>query len=1663
MRNLSTEFKEQQNSGNRNYLKYADFTFTDGSTLSITDKDLWSNGFKFEDAVSQNGSFDIGAAIINKLTLQINNFSGKYTDYIWDGARVVCHIGLELSTGIEKIRICTMTVTDAPYQSTAIISLTCEDSMRLFDRDYSESKLTYPATRLQIIQDACEVCGVTLQSTRFDNDDFVIQNRPDDSSITFRQVIAWVAQMGCQWAKCDEYGRLCFGWYEREVPDNFYDLVETPWKDVEGNDILDTTGEQIITIMQTGITAIQTNGFTPWLYDLEITGIKVTEYVENSSKNEEKTYQSGKSGYVIEISDNKLIQEGTGEAICKIISDRCVGMKFRPFSTGALTNIAWEAGDTIAISDRNGKQYKSFLTSVTLNPGAFEQLECSAKSVSRNKQKQYTLSQQVQAESKKNLKDERTAREKAIEELSQRLSESSGTYTTVETQPDGSNIYYLHNKPQLSDSDIVWKMTAEAWAVSTDGGQHWNGGMTVDGDVIARILTATGVNADWINTGTIKAIDKDGNTTFLVDVTTGRVVINADSVQIKGKDVNAIAKEKAETEVNNFISNTYTTDINNLQSQIDGQIETFFYDYEPTLQNIPASGWTTNEERKKHEGDLFYWKSKGYAYRFMQDGATWKWQLVQDTDITLALAAAEKAQDTADHKRRVFVVQPEPPYDIGDLWTQGSNGDLMRCKVARASGSYDSSDWEKASKYTDDSSLDLFINGVFKDSLNSLKTQIDGKIETFFYDYEPTLQNIPASGWTTNEERKKHEGDLFYWKSKGYAYRFMQDGATWKWQLVQDTDITLALAAAEKAQDTADHKRRVFVVQPEPPYDIGDLWTQGSNGDLMRCKVARASGSYDSSDWEKASKYTDDSSLDLFINGVFKDSLNSLKTQIDGKIETWYQPNDPSVKWTKTEELPWCDIDGNKILDESGNEIVLVWESEKTEHEGDLWHNTSDNTQWIYKSGIWQPQSIPDELLDKIDGKSSVYMVQPKPPYYEGDLWVTTNNEGKASLKTSTVNRVDGNFDASDWIDFKYADKDDIKNAIENYDTSLGQDEVFNKLTKGGTEQGIYIQDGKVYINAKYILAGLLAGERINGKGLKVIDDNKNVTLEIDSKGNVILAPKTFSLQGKTVKEIADSSASTAVSGQTQADIFNKLTNGGKAQGIYLDENGNVYVNGEYVQAKGIRVVDGNGKTTFAIDKTTGAVTIAASSFALGDKSITDIAQEEVVKQVQDITSDNIIKGYYLTEQNVKDYWSTQSAYTYEYGVQDVDGGKNAIKINGTGAQFGTKNYKPIKVTGNYTFSFWIKTSVATQVYAYLGSKTILNAKTTTEWQRLQVTTTLSSLPNDSLNSLRILTSSVGSSVKFDTYIYMPKLEYAYTNEQVFNMLTNNGAIKGIYMENGELYFSFTYAHGGTLKLGGSNNGNGLLSILDASGTQVGYIDNTGVHFNQGEFSGNLKSNTGEIGKWLIDKTNGKLTSANGGIVLDAKNNMVTINGVDLKANGNGFVIDGGVKIRNPLSGFGDATNFFCLENMGNITDGTHLGINSDGMVIKVPSSSWRYKSIRTTVKEEELEQLYRVKVVWAKYKEGYLDKKDSRYDKLMPMFLAEDMERRFPIAVNHLPDGKPEDWNYRIMIPSMFAMIKFNHEKIKELKSENEELKSELKSIKEELEEIKKLLNKSI
>jgi hypothetical protein len=710
LRDISDRFKNEQNNDNRNYLKYADITLTDGTVINLTNADFWSNGMKFEDSVSDDNTFNIGSANINTLNLSINNFDGKYTDYDFTDATVICYVGIELepedtsalldttgdkildTTGneiivhknalIEKIRICTMTVIDTPYQNTTIIELECEDNMRKFDRDYSASKLKYPATRKQIIQDACKVCGVTLDTLNFYQDSYQIPARPDDEALTFRQVIAWTCQIGCQYARCDKYGRLTIKWYDTEIADADRATINS------------------------------TNGFTPNLDDVVITGVQVTEYLESTSTDEEaSSYLYGEEGYVLKISENKLIPQGTGEVVANIIGEKCVGMSFRPFETECLTDIVLEAGDAVLITDRKGNKYKSYLTNVVLKPGSFEQISCNAESAARNSSKTYSLVTQAAVDARKSVWRERTTREQALQEFKDRLDNSTGVYTTVQTQQDGSQIFYLHDKPTLTESRAVWKMTAEAWGVSTDGGQTWNGGMTVDGDTIVRILNAVGVNADWINAGAITVTDTDGSIIFSVDMDTKSVYLDG-SVQIGGgKSLNQTfanylqeSKDYSDGKLSDY-AETVTGSLGELQDQIDGQIETFYYDYEPTLQNKPASDWTNATERKKHIGDLFFNKTTGYAYRFMQDGATWGWILVQDTDITKAMKAAEDAQDTADHKRRVFVTKPQPPYDIGDLWSQGGDegGDILTCTVSRAKGaSYVQSDWQKLNKYTDD-------------------------------------------------------------------------------------------------------------------------------------------------------------------------------------------------------------------------------------------------------------------------------------------------------------------------------------------------------------------------------------------------------------------------------------------------------------------------------------------------------------------------------------------------------------------------------------------------------------------------------------------------------------------------------------------------------------------------------------------------------------------------------------------------------------------------------------------------------------------------------------------------------------------------------------------------------------------------------------------------
>ena len=261
----------------------------------------------------------------------------------------------------------------------------------------------------------------------------------------------------------------------------------------------------------------------------------------------------------------------------------------------------------------------------------------------------------------------------------------------------------------------------------------------------------------------------------------------------------------------------------------------------------------------------------------------------------------------------------------------------------------------------------------FNGDIENLQDQIDGNITTWFYDADPAMNLPPVTDWDTDGEKDAHLGDIYYNTVKGYAWRFMKSGSIYSWERITDTDVTKALADAAKAQDTADSKRRVFYSTPTVPYDAGDLWVQGSGGDILRCAQAKTStGSYDRNDWVLASKYTDNSALNTWIEGDFATTIKELEDGlVDAKIETYYQTTDPSTGWS--------DI-------------------QKSEHKGDLWYNSTASVQRYYRwSGTaWQELTAtpPQAVFDNIDRKATIYIGTTTPTNPEsGDLWFKGANE----------------------------------------------------------------------------------------------------------------------------------------------------------------------------------------------------------------------------------------------------------------------------------------------------------------------------------------------------------------------------------------------------------------------------------------------------------------------------------------------------------------------------------------------------------------------------------------------------------------------------------------------------------------------------------------------
>lgn len=234
---------------------------------------------------------------------------------------------------------------------------------------------------------------------------------------------------------------------------------------------------------------------------------------------------------------------------------------------------------------------------------------------------------------------------------------------------------------------------------------------------------------------------------------------------VDGKELSQYIKENSakgltEEQVNNIIKNSQV--IADLQNQVDGAIETWFYEGVPTLKNAPANSWTTDKDKDTHLGDLYYDNKTGKAYRFAKDGNTYKWTIITDTDIAKALSDAAKAQETADGKMKVFSTQPIPPYQLGDIWvnatypTDGSTykNEVLRCQTAKGAGSqFAIGDWIKASKYTDDTVANAAQAAAEKAQKAAEKAQGDiSKLGTTVTTNKKAFDNYVTDGYLEPSE-----------------------------------------------------------------------------------------------------------------------------------------------------------------------------------------------------------------------------------------------------------------------------------------------------------------------------------------------------------------------------------------------------------------------------------------------------------------------------------------------------------------------------------------------------------------------------------------------------------------------------------------------------------------------------------------------------------------------------------------------------------------------------------------------------------------------------------------------------------------------------------------------------------------------------------------------
>lgn len=557
-----------------------DITFPDGTKKTI-DKDIMNGDNGFSDC-AESSSFPVGATVCKTLTLNINNDQEQWKNYNFYGAKIHAYLKLQTShaapesestlldesynpildsTGdpivatqaatkdiIETIDKGVYTVT-TPEQYSDIINVTALDDMYKANKAYT-SGLKLPQSLINLIRDACGTIGIGMNLT-MGHGDIIIRKIPD--SMTFRQLFGYAAMIESSNARIDYSGNLRFlKWdFGKMESDNaatvdadgfihFGDanpsidtdsFVSLPGWTINAEGFLDLTsgpGSDVQRLMAYANPPALSSD------DIVITGIRLKNGETDNNTDTDYSGMYGEEGYVLEL-ENELIDTDQLQTVANIIGEQIVGARFRNLEGDLVYNPLVEFGDMVYTYDRLGNKYLTPLTDVSGNVGGLTTVKTQADDPIRGSSDFYGNSTKAIVAARQMVQKETSAREEAIRRLAETLNSSSGLYMTQEPQQDGSIIYYMHNKATMAESNIIWKLTAEAFAVSIDGGKTYPYGFAVTGELITRLLYAEGINADYINAGTLIVRDKSGNAIFEADMDTGSVTLDGSCVTIGGK------------------------------------------------------------------------------------------------------------------------------------------------------------------------------------------------------------------------------------------------------------------------------------------------------------------------------------------------------------------------------------------------------------------------------------------------------------------------------------------------------------------------------------------------------------------------------------------------------------------------------------------------------------------------------------------------------------------------------------------------------------------------------------------------------------------------------------------------------------------------------------------------------------------------------------------------------------------------------------------------------------------------------------------------------------------------------------------------------------------------------------------------------------------------